>query len=85
MQSLNQREQGKLCKQQRCWLSSFFAVLYHDDVANMYVCAAQKWMYGGLDNNMALQYIAWVSYPVVLITFSAGFTQILAPQAVGKT
>ncbi|XP_048019638.1 chloride channel protein 2a isoform X1 [Megalobrama amblycephala] len=45
---------------------------------------AQKWMYGGLHNNMLLQYLAWVTYPVVLITFSAGFTQILAPQAVGS-
>uniref|UniRef100_A0A8D3DZP0 Chloride channel, voltage-sensitive 2a n=1 Tax=Scophthalmus maximus TaxID=52904 RepID=A0A8D3DZP0_SCOMX len=34
--------------------------------------------------NMLLQYIAWVTYPVVLITFSAGFTQILSPQAVGS-
>uniref|UniRef100_A0A8C6LTZ8 Chloride voltage-gated channel 2 n=1 Tax=Nothobranchius furzeri TaxID=105023 RepID=A0A8C6LTZ8_NOTFU len=41
-------------------------------------------MYGGLDSNMLLQYIAWVTYPVVLISFSAGFTQILAPQAVGS-
>uniref|UniRef100_A0A669BTP2 Chloride channel, voltage-sensitive 2a n=1 Tax=Oreochromis niloticus TaxID=8128 RepID=A0A669BTP2_ORENI len=41
-------------------------------------------MYGGLDSNLLLQYIAWISYPVVLITFSAGFTQILAPQAVGS-
>uniref|UniRef100_A0A8D0A6M7 Chloride voltage-gated channel 2 n=1 Tax=Sander lucioperca TaxID=283035 RepID=A0A8D0A6M7_SANLU len=47
-------------------------------------CHSQKWMYGGLDSNMLLQYIAWVTYPVVLITFSAGFTQILAPQAVGS-
>lgn len=45
---------------------------------------AQKWMYGGLDTNVLLQYLAWVTYPTVLITFSAGFTQILAPQAVGK-
>ncbi|XP_029699351.1 LOW QUALITY PROTEIN: chloride channel protein 2c [Takifugu rubripes] len=45
---------------------------------------AQKWMYGGLDSNIFLQYLAWVTYPVVLITFSAGFTQILAPQAVGS-
>ncbi|XP_038145166.1 chloride channel protein 2a [Cyprinodon tularosa] len=54
------------------------------DYAIAFCQEAQKWMYGGLDNNMALQYIAWVSYPVVLITFSAGFTQILAPQAVGS-
>ncbi|XP_041120055.1 chloride channel protein 2-like isoform X2 [Polyodon spathula] len=45
---------------------------------------AQKWMYGGLDSNVFLQYLAWVTFPVVLITFSAGFTQILAPQAVGS-
>eukprot|EP00076_Gallus_gallus_P024742 XP_015147031.1 chloride channel protein 2 isoform X2 [Gallus gallus] len=45
---------------------------------------AQKWMYGGLDTNVMLQYLAWVTYPTVLITFSAGFTQILAPQAVGS-
>lgn len=51
----------------------------------VFVCAAQKWMHGGLDSNLLLQYIAWVTYPVVLITFSAGFTQILSPQAVGKT
>lgn len=38
----------------------------------------------GLNTNILLQYLAWVTYPVVLITFSAGFTQILAPQAVGK-
>lgn len=48
-----------------------------------FVSTAQKWMYGGLDSNVFLQYLAWVTYPVVLITFSAGFTQILAPQAVG--
>ncbi|XP_038944167.1 chloride channel protein 2 isoform X2 [Rattus norvegicus] len=38
----------------------------------------------GLNTNILLQYLAWVTYPVVLITFSAGFTQILAPQAVGS-
>ncbi|KAM9224293.1 chloride channel protein 2 isoform 4-T4 [Dugong dugon] len=45
---------------------------------------AQQWMSRGLDANIMLQYLAWVTYPVVLITFSAGFTQILAPQAVGS-
>uniref|UniRef100_A0A3B3TJS3 Chloride voltage-gated channel 2 n=1 Tax=Poecilia latipinna TaxID=48699 RepID=A0A3B3TJS3_9TELE len=54
------------------------------DYAIAFCQEAQKWMHAGLDNNMLLQYIAWVSYPVVLITFSAGFTQILAPQAVGS-
>ncbi|XP_058269427.1 chloride channel protein 2-like isoform X1 [Hemibagrus wyckioides] len=45
---------------------------------------AQKWMYGGLDSNMVLQYLAWITYPVVLISFSAGFTHIVAPQAAGS-
>ncbi|XP_043989686.1 chloride channel protein 2-like isoform X4 [Gambusia affinis] len=54
------------------------------DYAIAFCQEAQKWMHGGLDSNLLLQYIAWVSYPVVLITFSAGFTQILAPQAVGS-
>ncbi|KAM9453025.1 chloride channel protein 2-like [Salvelinus alpinus] len=45
---------------------------------------SQKWMYVNLESNVFLQYLAWVTYPVVLITFSAGFTQILAPQAVGS-
>uniref|UniRef100_H0VE33 Chloride channel protein 2 n=1 Tax=Cavia porcellus TaxID=10141 RepID=H0VE33_CAVPO len=45
---------------------------------------AQQWMSQGLNTNILLQYLAWVTYPVVLITFSAGFTQILAPQAVGS-
>ncbi|XP_016532118.1 chloride channel protein 2b [Poecilia formosa] len=45
---------------------------------------AQKWMYGSLDSNVFLQYLAWVACPVVLITLSAGFIQILAPQGVGS-
>uniref|UniRef100_A0A4W4DSE5 Chloride channel protein n=1 Tax=Electrophorus electricus TaxID=8005 RepID=A0A4W4DSE5_ELEEL len=47
-------------------------------------CRTQKWMYGGLDSNLVLQYLAWVTYPVVLISFSAGFTHIVAPQAAGS-
>ncbi|XP_043347993.1 chloride channel protein 2 isoform X1 [Dermochelys coriacea] len=54
------------------------------DFAIVTCLQAQKWMYGGLDTNIFLQYMAWVTYPMVLITFSAGFTQILAPQAVGS-
>ncbi|XP_033618489.1 chloride channel protein 2 isoform X2 [Fukomys damarensis] len=47
-------------------------------------CHTQQWMSQGLNTSILLQYLAWVTYPVVLITFSAGFTQILAPQAVGS-
>uniref|UniRef100_A0A8C1L073 Chloride channel, voltage-sensitive 2b n=1 Tax=Cyprinus carpio TaxID=7962 RepID=A0A8C1L073_CYPCA len=49
-----------------------------------FLSTAQKWMYGGLDSNVILQYLAWVTYPVVLISFSAGFTHIVAPQAAGS-
>ncbi|XP_032824019.2 chloride channel protein 2-like isoform X2 [Petromyzon marinus] len=45
---------------------------------------AHIWMFRQLDNNVMLQYLAWVTYPVVLITFSAGFCQIVSPQAVGS-
>uniref|UniRef100_A0A3P9NYV0 4Fe-4S ferredoxin-type domain-containing protein n=1 Tax=Poecilia reticulata TaxID=8081 RepID=A0A3P9NYV0_POERE len=45
---------------------------------------AQKWMYDGLDSNVFLQYLVWVTCPVVFIILSAGFTQILAPQGVGS-
>ncbi|KAG5847743.1 hypothetical protein ANANG_G00129460 [Anguilla anguilla] len=54
------------------------------DYAIVFFQQAQKWMYKGLGYNVLMQYLAWVAYPVVLITFSAGFTQILAPQAVGS-
>ncbi|XP_039645964.1 chloride channel protein 2-like isoform X3 [Perca fluviatilis] len=42
------------------------------------------WIYNSLDSNVFLQYLAWVIYPVVLICFSAGFVQILAPPAAGS-
>ncbi|XP_069948569.1 chloride channel protein 2-like isoform X3 [Cherax quadricarinatus] len=45
---------------------------------------AQLWLYRDLASHQALQYLAWVSLPVCLILFSAGFVHILAPQAVGS-
>uniref|UniRef100_A0A8D2ZD12 Chloride channel, voltage-sensitive 2a n=1 Tax=Scophthalmus maximus TaxID=52904 RepID=A0A8D2ZD12_SCOMX len=84
----------QLSKEEKKSSSPFYCVFFllslslasnlktHVDTKTGY--SAQKWMYGGLDSNMLLQYIAWVTYPVVLITFSAGFTQILSPQAVGS-
>uniref|UniRef100_A0A674DYI0 Chloride voltage-gated channel 2 n=1 Tax=Salmo trutta TaxID=8032 RepID=A0A674DYI0_SALTR len=58
--------------------------LLENDKGRCAKCRTQKWMYVNLEGNVFLQYLAWVTYPVVLITFSAGFTQILAPQAVGS-
>uniref|UniRef100_A0AAX7TDS7 Chloride channel protein n=1 Tax=Astatotilapia calliptera TaxID=8154 RepID=A0AAX7TDS7_ASTCA len=47
-------------------------------------CKRQKWVYGRLDSNGFLQYLGWVGYSVALIVFSAGFTQIVSPQAAGS-
>uniref|UniRef100_A0AAX7SS82 Chloride channel protein n=1 Tax=Astatotilapia calliptera TaxID=8154 RepID=A0AAX7SS82_ASTCA len=44
----------------------------------------EKWVYGRLDSNGFLQYLGWVGYSVALIVFSAGFTQIVSPQAAGS-
>ncbi|XP_063885895.1 LOW QUALITY PROTEIN: chloride channel protein 2-like [Scylla paramamosain] len=45
---------------------------------------ARLWLYRDLASHTALQYLAWVSLPVCLILFSAGFVHLLAPQAVGS-
>ncbi|XP_042226356.1 chloride channel protein 2-like isoform X1 [Homarus americanus] len=45
---------------------------------------ARIWLYRDLASHTALQYLAWVSLPICLILFSAGFVHILAPQAVGS-
>ena len=42
------------------------------------------WLYRDLVTHPALQYLAWISLPVLLVLFAAGFVHILAPQAIGK-
>lgn len=44
---------------------------------------AYKWMYGELKGNVALQYLAWVSYPIILVVFASLFCHLIAPQAIG--
>ncbi|KTG41325.1 hypothetical protein cypCar_00021152 [Cyprinus carpio] len=84
--SENMLELGiRICKSFAIVLSDISPYsVYVWDIVIMCFLGWEKWMYGGLHSNMLLQYVAWVTYPVVLITFSAGFTQILAPQAVGS-
>jgi chloride channel 2 len=41
-------------------------------------------MFNELTNEPILQYFAWISLPVCLILFSAGFVYVLAPQAIGN-
>jgi hypothetical protein len=45
---------------------------------------ARIWLYKDLATHPAVQYAAWVSLPVFLILFSAGFVHIVAPQSIGN-
>lgn len=46
---------------------------------------ARVWLYRDLSPNMPIaQYFAWVSLPVSLILFSAGFVHLIAPQSIGS-
>ncbi|XP_028429557.1 chloride channel protein 2 isoform X1 [Perca flavescens] len=55
-------------------------------VCPCFVCVSTglMWIYNSLDSYVFLQYLAWVIYPVLLICFSAGFVQFLAPPAAGS-
>lgn len=48
------------------------------------VSPARIWLYQDLTTHPALRYLAWVSMPVCLILFSAGFVHIVAPQSIGS-
>uniref|UniRef100_A0A8C7UH70 Chloride channel, voltage-sensitive 1a n=1 Tax=Oncorhynchus mykiss TaxID=8022 RepID=A0A8C7UH70_ONCMY len=43
-----------------------------------------KWIHWELRGNVLLQYLAWVSYPMVLIMFASSFCHLVAPQAIGS-
>ncbi|XP_046388318.1 chloride channel protein 2 isoform X3 [Ischnura elegans] len=45
---------------------------------------ARIWLYRDLAVHPVLQYVAWVSLPLFLILFSAGFVHIIAPQSIGS-
>lgn len=45
--------------------------------------SAYKWIHGELRGNIPLQYLAWVSYPLMFILFSSLFCHLVAPQASG--
>ncbi|XP_017574617.1 chloride channel protein 2 [Pygocentrus nattereri] len=42
------------------------------------------WVYEKAHDHVFLQYLAWVSIPVVLIIIAAGFTYLVGPQAAGS-
>ncbi|XP_058813577.1 chloride channel protein 2 isoform X2 [Topomyia yanbarensis] len=45
---------------------------------------SRVWLYRDLTNHPVAQYLAWVSLPVILILFSAGFVHLVAPQSIGS-
>lgn len=45
---------------------------------------ARVWLYRDLTSQPVAQYFAWVSLPVCLILFSAGFVHLIAPQSIGS-
>ncbi|XP_022529221.2 chloride channel protein 1 isoform X2 [Astyanax mexicanus] len=54
------------------------------DYASAKSLQAYKWMHTELKGNVLLQYMAWVTYPIILITFSSLFCHLVAPQAIGS-
>ncbi|XP_073703949.1 chloride channel protein 1 [Garra rufa] len=54
------------------------------DYASAKSLQAYKWMYGELKGNVALQYLAWISYPIILIVFASLFCHLVSPQAIGS-
>lgn len=52
----------------------------------LYLCfclSAYKWMHGELRGNVPLQYLAWVTYPMILVMFASLFCNLVSPQAIG--
>ncbi|XP_062480022.1 chloride channel protein 1 [Pezoporus occidentalis] len=54
------------------------------DYASAKSLQAYKWMYRELHPNVPMQYLVWVTYPLVLILFAAIFCHLVSPQAVGS-
>ncbi|XP_076611490.1 chloride channel protein 1-like [Chaetodon auriga] len=54
------------------------------DYASAKSLQAYKWIYGELRGNIPLQFLAWVSYPLMFILFSSLFCHLVSPQAIGS-
>uniref|UniRef100_A0AAR2IUZ8 Chloride channel protein n=1 Tax=Pygocentrus nattereri TaxID=42514 RepID=A0AAR2IUZ8_PYGNA len=63
---------------------SMALVSWSMDYASAKSLQAYKWVYGELSGNVPLQYLVWVSYPMVLIMFASFFCHLIAPQAIGS-
>ncbi|KAM3850402.1 chloride channel protein 1-like [Diretmus argenteus] len=54
------------------------------DYASAKSLQVYTWMHGELKGNVPLQYLAWVSYPMILVMFASLFCHLVAPQAIGS-
>ncbi|XP_075897379.1 chloride channel protein 1 [Nelusetta ayraudi] len=45
---------------------------------------AYKWIHGELKGNVPFQYLAWVTYPMILVVFASLFCHLVSPQAIGS-
>uniref|UniRef100_A0A8D3ALP7 Chloride channel, voltage-sensitive 1a n=1 Tax=Scophthalmus maximus TaxID=52904 RepID=A0A8D3ALP7_SCOMX len=54
------------------------------DYASAKSLQAYKWIHGELRGNVPLQFLAWVSYPLIFILFSCLFCHLVSPQAIGS-
>ncbi|XP_026156820.1 chloride channel protein 1-like [Mastacembelus armatus] len=54
------------------------------DYASAKSLQAYKWIHGELRGNIPLQYLAWVSYPLLFVLFSSLFCHLVSPQAIGS-
>ncbi|XP_029023560.1 chloride channel protein 1-like isoform X2 [Betta splendens] len=54
------------------------------DYASAKSLQAYKWIHGELRGNIPLQYLAWVSYPLMFILFASIFCHLVSPQAIGS-
>ncbi|XP_029928866.1 chloride channel protein 1 [Myripristis murdjan] len=54
------------------------------DYASAKSLQAYKWMHGELKGNVPLQYLAWVTYPIILVVFASLFCHLVSPQAIGS-
>lgn len=51
---------------------------------SFFCLSVYKWIHGELKGNVPLQYLAWVTYPMILVMFASLFCHLVSPQAIGK-
>ncbi|XP_033836395.1 chloride channel protein 1 isoform X1 [Periophthalmus magnuspinnatus] len=54
------------------------------DYASAKSLQVYKWIHGELKGNVPLQYLAWVTYPMILVMFASLFCHLVSPQAIGS-